>query len=142
MPHRRYQRRTRTLSERFWPKVRMTHTCWIWTAGLRNGYGHMTIGRREDGTDYAHRIAYRLMVGPIPDGLQLDHLCRDTRCVNPEHLEPVTQQENLLRGETIAARNARVTHCPRGHEYTAANTYEHAGTRHCRACWADRRSGR
>jgi len=71
----------------------------------------------------AHRWAYERWVGPIPAGLQLDHLCRNRLCVNPEHLEPVTCQENVLRGNGTAARLARVTHCPKGHEYTDENTY-------------------
>lgn len=83
---------------------------------------------------YAHRIAYQLLVGPIPEGMQLDHLCRNRRCVNPDHLEPVTHAENVRRGLSGAYLRAR-THCPKGHPYDQANTYvSNSGSRNCRAC--------
>ncbi len=77
---------------------------------------------------------YEQLVGPIPPGLHLDHLCRNTSCVNPDHLEPVTVAENVLRGVGITAQNAQRTHCRRGHKFTAQNTYRHGGKRHCRIC--------
>lgn len=83
----------------------------------------------------AHRVAYELFVAEIPEGFDLDHLCRNRGCVNPDHLEPVTRRENLLRGETIPARNARITHCPQGHPYDAENTrIRPCGRRRCAAC--------
>jgi hypothetical protein len=83
-----------------------------------------------------HRVAYELLVGPIPEGLELDHLCRNTRCVNPEHLEPVTGRENLMRAvSSWAAKNAAKTHCPQGHPYDEENTkVKRDGGRACRAC--------
>lgn len=124
--------------ERFWSKVTKTDTCWLWTAYLRRGYGKIKISNR---TVLAHRFAYEMLVGPIPDGLQLDHLCRVRNCVNPAHLEPVTSRENTLRGATPAALNAAKTHCKNGHEYTPENTYlikptktQPNGARACRTC--------
>lgn len=113
--------------------------CWPWQGRLYGGYGHIRLGGAEGGATNAHRAMYELLVGPIPDGLQLDHLCRNRKCVNPEHLEPVTCKENLRRGDTWQARNAAKTHCPAGHAYDAANTYiDGKGGRCCRACGRDK----
>jgi hypothetical protein len=89
--------RTRTLYERFVEKVEKTDTCWNWTGSTDRGYGKIGL-RRGVAPLYAHRVSYEFHVGPIPAGLQLDHLCRNRSCVNPAHLEPVTQRENLARG--------------------------------------------
>ena len=122
---------------RFWAKIDFSHPngCWVWTASLtaQGRYAYFTIGRKK--RVYAHRYAYELLVGPIPPGLQIDHLCRNTVCVNPAHLEPVTSRENTLRGESPWAVNARKTHCKRGHEFTPENTYTTpTGWRKCRTC--------
>lgn len=116
--------------------------CWLWTGAIaKNGYGRTSAG-------YAHRTAYELNVGPIPAGLDLDHKCRTRSCCNPEHLEPVTRSENLRRGDMartgLSHRNARKTHCKRGHEFTSANTYTVHGTgaRQCKQCHALRERGR
>ncbi|TDD77726.1 HNH endonuclease [Actinomadura rubrisoli] len=84
-----------------------------------------------------HRFVYESLVGPIPEGLVLDHLCRVRACCNPAHLEPVTDRVNILRGASITAANARKTHCDHGHEFTSQNTYRHRGRRLCRACNRD-----
>jgi hypothetical protein len=111
--------------------------CWEWTRGkLPQGYGVVSIAGRPW---RAHRALFEILAGPIPDGLGLDHLCRNRCCVNPDHLEPVTTRENLMRGATLAARNAVKTHCPRGHAYDEANTRQHNGRRFCRACESQRR---
>jgi hypothetical protein len=111
--------------------------CWEWLyARRRDGYGYVNAvvnGRRRPVT--AHRVYYERYVGPIPEGLQLDHLCRNRGCVNPAHLEPVTQRENILRGESPAAKQARQTHCKYGHPFSAENTRrDKKGARWCRAC--------
>src|SRR5574340_236746 len=93
--------------------------CWEWTASRRNGYGQVRRGR---GTAYAHRAVYEELRAPIPGGTELDHLCRNTGCVNPAHLEPVTHRENLLRGESFSAVNAVKDRCDAGHLLSAANT--------------------
>lgn len=120
-------------AERFWPKVMLGESgCWLWTASVSTaGYGQFWTGRRIAA---AHRIAYEEFVGPIPEGLQLDHLCRNRGCVNPAHLEPVTCRENLMRGDTPAARQLRRTHCPSGHPYAGDNLYVYKGERRCREC--------
>lgn len=112
--------------------------CWPWTGWTDpNGYAKFTTGKKAH---LAHRWSYEQHVGPIPDGLVLDHLCRVRHCVNPEHLEPVLQKVNALRGYGVPALNARKTHCKRGHEFDAANTYidPTSGARQCRRCKADR----
>lgn len=121
---------------RFWSKVdRSGHgpgTCWIWRAAhSHNGYGRFQAGRRGEGVKAAHRVAFELARGPIPEGLVLDHLCRNPKCVNPDHLEPVTQRINVLRGTSPAARNARVEVCPRGHSNWRITSQ---GRRLCRDC--------
>lgn len=123
--------------ERFWEKVDRTQSCWIWTGALVNGYGVI----RASGSRRmlkAHRVAYELMVGSIPEGLVIDHLCRNPACVNPAHLEPVTQRVNVLRGNAPAAQQVHITHCPRGHEYNIENTYWQGRKRSCRICRRDR----
>ena len=87
--------------------------CWIWRGSLcKYGYGRMEINHKKL---MVHRVVYEMSRGPIPDGLQLDHLCRVRCCINPDHLEVVTSQQNTLRGKSPAALNAKKTHCPHGH---------------------------
>lgn len=112
---------------RFWAKVAIGDGCWEWTARREpKGYGRFHDGARRV---MAHRFAYELLVGSIPDGLELDHLCLNTSCVNPAHLEAVTGEENRRR------QHSRLTECKRGHQFDAANTIHRAdGRRRCRAC--------
>jgi hypothetical protein len=124
----------------FWKKVRKTPSCWIWTSRKNaGGYGIFYVNGRGMP---AHRYSYELVAGPIPDGLHLDHLCRNRCCVNPAHLEPVTCAINVHRGFGPAALNALAEHCPQGHQYDEANTYHYKGRRYCRACLRARASER
>ncbi len=121
---------------RFWSKVPACspNECWPWKgAPDTGGYARF----KYKGRSYlAHRFVYELVVGPIPAGLELDHLCRKPLCVNPAHLEAVSHQENCRRGDLGGHAQRAKTHCPYGHPYDEANTYVHpsSGSRHCRIC--------
>jgi hypothetical protein len=139
--------RSESVEVRFWAKVNRDGPipeyapdlgpCWIWTAGLSGrGYGQFS---GAAGRVKAHRWAYENEHGPVPDGLDLDHLCHVPACVRPSHLEPVTRSENLRRGyaamASLGQARERPTHCKRGHEFTAENTrIDKRGCRCCRAC--------
>ena len=129
-----------TLQERFAAKYEALpfSGCWIWTGALSpNRYGTIEANKK---TAYAHRVAYELYCGPISKGMVIDHLCKVTECVNPSHLEVVTQSKNVKRGllpAVLTARYKAMTHCSRGHEFTPENTHVRAkGNRDCRACWS------
>lgn len=125
----------RNTPDTFWARVDKGAGCWEWT-GKRVNWGYGVVSW-EGRFRAAHRVAYELAVGPIPPGLTIDHLCRNRLCCRPEHLEAVTNIENVMRGNGPAAVNARKTHCPKGHPYDAANTARRSnGDRHCRACYS------
>lgn len=107
--------------------------CWLWDASTSaDGYGRVMLNGRVQN---AHRVSYEIHVGPVPEGLVVDHLCRNRCCVNPDHLEPVTERENFRRGYAGKHVRVPVTHCWRGHLYTEQNTYrDKKGVRSCRAC--------
>lgn len=117
--------------------------CWLWMGYCVGGYGCFSESKNPGGSRLAYRWAYEDLIGPIPEGLEPDHLCRNRSCVNPTHLEPVTPLVNMLRGESFAAVNARKTHCKRGHAFTSENTIErNSGARECRACQKNRNNRR
>lgn len=145
--YRRYQRHGDPLATRyivgddearFWSYVDLHAPggCWNWTGHTSpDGYGILRI---QGATRYMPRYSWEKVNGPMPDGLEPDHLCRNRACVNPDHLEPVTHKVNILRGESPTAINARKTRCNRGHEFTPENTYvQRNGGRLCRACAAE-----
>ncbi len=134
--------------ERFLDKICIQDTCWLWT-GAPNAAGYAMLymsPTNKPRVDYAHRFSYRLFIGPIPVGLDLDHLCRVRHCVNPDHLEPVTRKENIHRG----LRGVLKTHCIRGHAFDEENTVLTSQGRQCRVCnkmrarkyWVDREKER
>lgn len=128
--------------DRFWAKVDKNGACWLWTGHLNAaGYGHFNSLDPDFKTRFPHRIAWMLEVGPIPEGTELDHLCRNPGCLNPAHLEPVDHSTNLQRGA-----QGMVQRCRNGHPYTPENTYRYpvgnrgkrGPTRDCRACRRER----
>jgi len=133
--------KTSDLPARFQSKIAedLNTGCWRWTAAIKgNGYGNSWLDGRNQP---AHRVIYQLLIGKIEAGLDLDHLCRNRICVNPDHLEPVTRSVNLKRGlsgENLAKKLREMTHCKRGHEFTDENTRAYRGHRHCRACARER----
>lgn len=122
---------------RFWRKVEVGADCWVWTASKRYGYGQFRIGGEGSANLGAHVVAYRWLVGEIPLGLVVDHLCRNRACVNPDHMELVTPEENSTRG--MISRHAEIERCKNGHPW-ADNQIDRYGYRVCAACLADRRS--
>jgi HNH endonuclease len=118
--------------DRFWCSVLMVENCWEWLGSLSTmGYGRFTDGGVPQ---RPHRWAYERFRGPIPKGLTIDHLCRNRKCVNPDHLEVVIQAENLRRGNSPPAINGRKTHCKHGHALDAINTGYTKTGRLCLAC--------
>lgn len=126
---------TAPLIDRFIKKISPT-TCWEWVGTISCGYGQILSGGR---VEPAHRVAYKLFYGDIPEGLHIDHLCRNRKCVNPLHMEAVTCRENILRGVGPASINSKKTYCPKGHEYTEENTFRSKdNSRRCKRCDLER----
>ena len=127
-----------SVDDRFWSKVEKLDSCWFWLAAQTpEGYGLFWLAGKYRG---AHRVAYELSVGPIPEDHELDHLCRNPLCVNPDHLEPVLPRENQWRGHgTFAAIHGPKTHCIHGHPFDEENTYRRpTGGRACKTCQRQR----
>lgn len=115
-----------------WGRVDRTGVCWVWTGTLTpEGYGQFTLARQHY---FAHRLAYELLVGPIPAGYHIDHICRNPPCVNPDHLEAVLPRENFLRGLSPVALNAVKTECIHGHPLSGDNLYRYGSSRYCKVC--------
>lgn len=123
----------RPVMVRILEKMRWTPDCWEWTAAKSwCGYGQIGVNRK---VKYAHRVFYELVVGPVPDGCELDHLCRNPGCLRPSHLEPVPHRVNMQRSPEMGKANRAKTHCPRGHAYDEENTFwTKVGGRKCRTC--------
>jgi hypothetical protein len=141
MAHPRVYENDNTLRDRLFAKVspEPNSGCWLWDGAIgTDGYGAIRAHRDSDGVRArvtAHRVSYRLAKGPIPNGLWLDHICRVRSCVNPDHLEPVTPQINILRGESVGAIAVRTNQCKRGHKFTPSNTKTRKdGSRRCLTC--------
>jgi len=123
--------RIKSLLEVEWSRVRIREGCWEWVGAKdKFGYGQMAIDCKKY---KSHRITYQWLIGPIPEGLELDHLCRNPNCCNPIHLEPVTHQKNMVRGNAGKWQRDK-THCKHGHEFTEENTKVENGHRRCIAC--------
>jgi hypothetical protein len=123
--------------QRFMEKVNKTDTCWEWIgAKIPKGYGRFGYYKEEKGhvTCYAHRFAYELFIGDIPEGMTIDHLCKNTSCVNPEHLEVVSSYENLMRSDSPSSLAAKRTHCVNGHPFDEENTRRWKNKRICKTC--------
>ena len=134
----------KTWLERFFEKVEITEGCWIWRGAMGRNYGVFTFDGK---LRVAHRGLWEKIMGPVPAGMELDHLCRNPACVRLDHLEPVTRSENMKRSmpyrsmSGVAAENVAKTHCKAGHPYTEDNIYRIAnrpGARYCRDCHKDR----
>jgi len=124
--------------KRLWSKVIKgpgEKDCWLWAdVPSKDGYAYLSLNGRKGKKYLVHRLLYEMMIGPIPEGKDLDHLCRNPCCVRPDHQEPVTRRVNLLRGKTITAKHAAATHCPHGHPYDLLNTRFYHNRRQCRIC--------
>ena len=145
MPRGIYERKPVSEGEiwsRFMAKVSIQENgCWEWAGCLTHGYGIFHVPGTKNCVARAHEFAYQHLVSPVPEGLELDHLCHNPKCVNPKHLDPVTHQENMIRGLAFNSNrgNCLKTHCIQGHPFNETNTYiGKDGHRHCLACLKER----
>lgn len=134
-------RKIYTVRERLLRLIDKDRDCWVWTGSVsKAGYGRICISDNgSKRTRSAHRVSYETFKGEIPEGLTIDHLCKNRKCINPNHLEAVTIKENVHRGNPLWKQQMARTHCPKGHEYTEDNIYryttKHGGTcRNCKTC--------
>ncbi|MEU0831252.1 HNH endonuclease signature motif containing protein [Streptomyces sp. NPDC005969] len=125
--------------ERLWSQVERTPGCWLWTGSTTQGYGYV---QWQGARRRVHRVVYELLVGPITEGTELDHLCRIRHCCNPAHLEAVTRRVNNARGLSPTAKNRRKTHCPAGHEYDIRLERRGGVERRCSRCEKAKRRAR
>ena len=128
------------LKIRFWERVKKTKSCWLWI-GTRDAKGYGVIVNNNKHF-FAHRLSYEWEKGKIPIKLEIDHLCRNSACINPKHLEAVTHRENVLRGMGLMAVNAKKTYCKYGHGFDKKNTgIKKNKQRYCKKCGAIRSAG-
>lgn len=123
-------RRAIPILDRLMARVDADGVCWEWTGATTFGYGVIGRGSRGEGNAYTHRVMWESMVGPVLEGLDLDHLCRNRRCCNPDHLEPVDRATNVARGARRTGWRKGILHCPRGHLYDRSNDKQ----RKCSTC--------
>lgn len=129
-----HRRKMDDIKSRLLSRIKFVGTCWEWDApDTSNGYGNLYVGRKRM---RAHRLSYEVFVGEIPEGLEIDHLCRNRACCNPDHLEPVTARENTLRSPiSPTAINSRKLKCKRNHDLTGDNVYVSSLPRRvCKEC--------
>lgn len=135
------------LIDRLVAKIEFTDSgCWEWRNATRTGYGVIRVGSQKDGTrrmEPAHRSLWEAVVEQIPAGMEVDHLCKNHSCVNPDHLEPVTPRENKLRSDSFVGVNARKANCANGHPFDGGNTHiDYRGRRKCRTCGREQKRAR
>lgn len=139
-------RKRRPVAGRFWEKVQKTDTCWLWKAG-HNAFGY-GVFKWNDKMGLAHRWSYEQAKGPIPEGLEIDHLCRVRNCVNPDHMEAVTHRVNMFRAEAPNNILHRIRTCKNGHPINSENTARRkSGPRkgqimYCKICWKNKYGGK
>ncbi len=131
--------KAKPLRDRIDAQTDRTGDCWIWIGAMHtSGYGKVGAGGDGGATLLAHRASYELSVGPIPEGHQIDHLCRNRACVKPQHLEPVPALINMRRMNAACGIGSAKIECPKGHPYSEENTSHRNGRRHCKTCARDR----